>query len=145
MQLLYALESIRMPWLDSVMSLITNCGGEMVFMALAIIASCRMATNTTSSTIATTSHRLRMASTDRFASMNCTSPPMARLRRSSPLTTVCCHAQCATCPSVRTSPSVPPRQPRATTATTTARNMPPTTTMPRFGDPPPVTVKIFCR
>ena len=37
MQLLYALESIRMPWLDSIMSLITNCGGETVFMALAII------------------------------------------------------------------------------------------------------------
>ena len=37
MQLLYALESIRMPWLDSIMSLITNCGGETVFMAIAII------------------------------------------------------------------------------------------------------------
>ena len=37
MQLLYALESIRMPWLDAVMSLITNLGGETVFMALAII------------------------------------------------------------------------------------------------------------
>ena len=37
MQLLYALESIRMPWLSSIMSLLTNCGGEIVFMALAII------------------------------------------------------------------------------------------------------------
>ena len=37
MQLLYALESFRMPWLDSIMALITNCGGEIVFMALAII------------------------------------------------------------------------------------------------------------
>lgn len=36
MQLLYALESIRAPWLDTAMAWITQCGGELVFMAAAI-------------------------------------------------------------------------------------------------------------
>lgn len=37
MQLLYWLESIRAPWLDHVMLVITELGGELVFMALAIV------------------------------------------------------------------------------------------------------------
>lgn len=37
MELLYALESIRTPLLDTVMSLVTNLGGESVFIAAAII------------------------------------------------------------------------------------------------------------
>lgn len=37
MSLLYALESIRTPFLDTVFSVITQLGGELVFMALAII------------------------------------------------------------------------------------------------------------
>lgn len=37
MELLYALESIRTPFLDKLMSLITMLGGETLFMALAII------------------------------------------------------------------------------------------------------------
>ena len=36
MQLLYALESIRTPLLDTLMAWITECGGELVFMAVAI-------------------------------------------------------------------------------------------------------------
>ncbi len=36
MQLLYALEGIRTPLLDTLMAWITNCGGELVFMAVAI-------------------------------------------------------------------------------------------------------------
>lgn len=36
MQLLYALESIRTPLLDTLMAWITECGGELVFMAAAI-------------------------------------------------------------------------------------------------------------
>ena len=38
MELLYALESIRTPALDAVMSLVTELGGETVYMAVAIIA-----------------------------------------------------------------------------------------------------------
>ena len=38
MELLYALESIRFPFLDTVMSLVTELGGETVYMAVAIIA-----------------------------------------------------------------------------------------------------------
>ena len=37
MQLLYALAKLRTPWLDTVLGAITNCGGEIVFMAVAII------------------------------------------------------------------------------------------------------------
>ena len=37
MDLLYILENLRMPWLDSVMSAVTNLGGETVFMALAML------------------------------------------------------------------------------------------------------------
>lgn len=37
MELLYALESIRTPFLDKVMGLVTNLGGEAVFIAAAII------------------------------------------------------------------------------------------------------------
>lgn len=36
MQLLYALEGIRTPVLDTIMAWITECGGELVFMAVAI-------------------------------------------------------------------------------------------------------------
>lgn len=38
MQLLYALESIRVPWLDAVMSAITHLGEEAVFMVAALLA-----------------------------------------------------------------------------------------------------------
>ena len=38
MDFLYALEGIRTPALDAVMSAITQLGGEVVFMAVAIIA-----------------------------------------------------------------------------------------------------------
>mgnify|MGYP000199323775 CR=1 FL=1 len=37
MELLYALESIRTPFLDKLMGLVTNLGGEAVFIAAAII------------------------------------------------------------------------------------------------------------
>ena len=37
MELLYALESIRTPFLDKLMALVTNLGGETVFIAAAII------------------------------------------------------------------------------------------------------------
>ena len=37
MELLYALEKIRTPFLDTVMGLVTNLGGEAVFIAAAII------------------------------------------------------------------------------------------------------------
>ena len=38
MQLLYFFEKMRMPWLDSVMLVITQFGGEILFMALAVAA-----------------------------------------------------------------------------------------------------------
>lgn len=38
MELLYALEGIRMPVLDAIMSVVTELGGETVYMAIAIIA-----------------------------------------------------------------------------------------------------------
>ena len=37
MQLLYALAKLRTPFLDTVLGTLTNCGGEIVFMAVAII------------------------------------------------------------------------------------------------------------
>ena len=37
MQLLYALAELRTPFLDAVLGALTNCGGELVFMAAAII------------------------------------------------------------------------------------------------------------
>ena len=37
MQLLYALAKLRTPFLDTVLGALTNCGGEIVFMAVAII------------------------------------------------------------------------------------------------------------
>ena len=37
MQLLYALAKLRTPFLDTVLGVLTNCGGEIVFMAVAII------------------------------------------------------------------------------------------------------------
>ena len=37
MQLLYALAKLRTPFLDTVIGALTNCGGEIVFMAVAII------------------------------------------------------------------------------------------------------------
>ena len=36
MQLLYALAKQRTPWHDTVLGAITNCGGEIVIMAVAI-------------------------------------------------------------------------------------------------------------
>lgn len=36
MEVLYALARLRTPWLDTVMAWITQCGGELVFMAVAI-------------------------------------------------------------------------------------------------------------
>ena len=37
MQLLYALAELRTPFLDALLGALTNCGGELVFMAAAII------------------------------------------------------------------------------------------------------------
>ena len=37
MELLYALESIRTPFLDKLMGLVTNLGGEAVFIVTAIV------------------------------------------------------------------------------------------------------------
>ena len=37
MELLYALESIRTPFLDKLMGLVTNLGGEAVFIVAAIV------------------------------------------------------------------------------------------------------------
>lgn len=37
MQLLYALAKLRTPFLDTVLGALTNCGGEIVFMAVAIV------------------------------------------------------------------------------------------------------------